>query len=297
VYGYNLAFLGRVIEGMEHLEKGIAIYDPDLRGSQSYRIGNNPGVTSYTTSALCLWMTGSPDRALKQADNAITLAKKLNHPFSLAYALFHTGLLHLWRREFDIVVKRSQAALEIAKKYEFQIWVAVATCLQGAALTGIGRGEDGLLEIKRGMDMYTELKTPPVFWPILLLIQAITFVQTARTKEALTQIDEALGIIGQSAENPLLAEFYRLKGDVLLIISQENLIQAESFFRKALDLARQQETVMFELKASMSLSKLLQNQGKAEEGQQLLSTAYGKFTEGFSTIDMIEAKKLISDLS
>jgi predicted ATPase len=297
VYGYNLAFLGRVMEGMEHLEKGIALYDPDLRGSQSFLMGNNPGVTSYTTSALCLWMTGSPDRALKQADNAITLAKRLNHPFSLAYALFHTGLLHLWRREFDIVVERTKAALEIAGKYEFQIWEAVATCLQGAALAGIGRAEEGLLEVKRGMDMYTELKTPPVFWPILLMIQAITCLQTGDTRKALILIDEALGIMGQSAGNPILAEFYRLKGDVLLLISQENFIQAEALYRKALDLARQQQTLMFELKTSMSLGKLLLNQGKAEEGRQLLNTAYDKFTEGFSTIDVIEAKELLSDLS
>ena len=145
--------------------------------------------------------------------------------------------------------------------------------------------------------MYSELKTPPVFWPILLMIQAITFVQTGDTKEALILIDKALGIMGQNAGNPILAEFYRLKGDVLLLISQENFIQAESLFRKALDLSRQQQTLMFELKTSMSLSKLLLNQGKGQEGQLLLNTAFGKVTEGFSTIDVIEAKELLSDLS
>jgi tetratricopeptide (TPR) repeat protein len=297
LYGYNLAFLGSVIEGMEHLQKGIAIYDPDLHGAQSFRIGNNPGVTFYTTNAFFLWMTGYPDRALAQADKAIILAKKLNHPYSLAYALFHTGLLHLWMLEFDTVLERAQTTLELARKYGFQIWEAVATCLQGAALTGIGRLEEGLLDVKRGNDMYSELKTPPVFWPILLFIQAITLVQTKRNKEALVLIDEAFGIFGDGAEYPLLAEFYRLKGDVLLIISPENIIQAKSLYRKALDLARKQQTLMFELKTSLSLSMLLKNQGKVQEGKQLLSIVYGKFTEGFSTFDLMEAKKLLSNLS
>jgi hypothetical protein len=194
-------------------------------------------------------------------------------------------------------MERAQATTEIARTYKFHIWEAVASCLQGAALTGVGRTEDGLLDVKRGMDMYTDLKTPPVFWPILLLIQAITLVQAERSKEALSLINEAITIIGQSAESPLLAEFYRLKGEVLIIISKDNMLQVESIFREVLDLTRQQETKMFELRTSMSLTKLLQNQGKLQEAQLLLSTVYNKFTEGFSTIDMIEAKKLLSNLS
>src|SRR5688572_11035638 len=113
-------------------------------------------------------MLGFPDRALKRADEAVALATRLNHPFSLAYALFHTGLLHLWRREVELVQERAQAALEIAEQHEFQIWRALAICLQGAALAGMGRAEEGLLQVNRGIDLYQELKTPPIFWPILV---------------------------------------------------------------------------------------------------------------------------------
>ncbi len=98
VLGYNLAFLTDLSLGLDHLEKGIANYDPDQHRSRRFRLGNNPGVACFTTSALVLWMLGFPDRALKRADDAVALANRRNHPFSMAYALFHAGLLHLWRR-------------------------------------------------------------------------------------------------------------------------------------------------------------------------------------------------------
>ena len=292
VLGYNLVFSGNVRQGLEHLEEGTSLYHPDVRGSHSYRVGNNPGVTSYTTSAICAWMLGSLDRALKLADDAMDLATKLNHPYTKAYALFHTGLLHLWMRNHATARERALAVLEISDKHEFLIWKAAATCLLGAARAGMGQPEDGLLELKQGMETYTGLKTPPVFWPILLLLQGGTCVQAGRPEEALPLIDEALTIIGGHSRNPLLAEFYRLKGEALLMISENNMAHAESLIRLALDHAREQQTAMFELKASMSLTRLLQKQGKPEEGQQLLSTAYGKFTEGFSTVDLTEARDL-----
>ena len=68
----------------------------------------------------------------------------------MAYALFHTGLLHLWRREVELVQERAQAVLDIAEEHEFQIWTAVATCLHGAALAGMGRAEEGLAQVRNG---------------------------------------------------------------------------------------------------------------------------------------------------
>jgi predicted ATPase len=297
VLGYSLVFLGNLKVGLAYLEKGSAIYDPNLYSSRSFHFGNNPGVTACTTSALCLWMLGQPDQALKRADDAIVLANKLNHPFSIAYALFHASLLHMWRGELEIVQERTQTVLEIAKKHEFQIWKAVASCIHGAALVGMTQVEDGLLEIKEGIEIYTELKTPPVFWPMLLLIRAGAFVQSGNPREGLTLIDEALDILGQSSENPILSEVFRFKGEVLLMISSENHIQAETFFQRALDLSRKLDCMMYELKASMSLSKLWQRQGKTNEGQQLMRNVYNKFTEGFATVDLIEAKNLLSDIS
>ena len=297
VMGYHLAFLRSLSLGLDHLEKGIANYDPDQHRLHRFRLGSNPGVTCFTTSALVLWMLGFPDRALERANDAVALASRLNHPFSMAYALFHTGLLHLWRQEVELVQRRAQAVLDITEKHEFEIWRAVATCLHGAALAGMGRVEEGLMQNTRGMDLYQGLKTPPVFWPLLLLIRAGVCGQAGRPEEGLVSLDEAMKIVLQGSGNPLASEFCRFKGHLLLALSPDNLAEAEPWFQQALKIAQEREARMLELRAAVSLSRLWKEQGKAEDGRRLLSDAYERLTEGFTTADMKEARVLLADFS
>ncbi|MFI5322060.1 MAG: AAA family ATPase [Thermodesulfobacteriota bacterium] len=297
VLGYNLAFLKDLKLGLEHLEKGIAYYDPDLHSLRRFRLGNNPGVACYTTSALVLWMLGFPDSALKRADDAVVLATKLNHPFSSAYALFHNGLLHLWRQEIELVHERAQGALDIAEKHDFQVWRAVSICLRSAALAGMGQVEEGLTEFRRGIDLYKELKTPPIFWPLLLLIQAEVNGLGGKPAEGLILIDEAMQIISHSSGRALLPEFCRIKGELLLALSPENVAAAEHLFQQALEVAQKLQARMPELRAAISLSRLRRDQGKAEQARQLLNDAYEKLTEGFTTADLTEARTILADLS
>jgi len=295
--GYGLVFSGSLEPGMEHLERAVADYNPGLHKTHKFRFGNNPGIISYTTSAICLWMMGYPERSLKLAEEAVALADSMNHLSSKAYVHFHTGLLHLWRQEAETALKKAEKVLEISEKNEFQIWKAVAAALHGAASVGLGMKENGLREIEYGTNMYTELKTPPVFWPLLLSLRAASFIMAGKSHEGLKNIEEALDIIGSKSENPMLSEFYRLKGEALLMISTEKKIEAESLFRLAINLAGKQGTKMFELRASLSLYRLLKSNGKQEEGYATLSDVYNKFTEGFTLTDLTEANEILSGSS
>ncbi len=111
VLGANLALLSRLQPGMEHLEKGIAAYDPERHGAGRFQLGNNPGVVCFTTSALVLWMLGFPDRARDRARDSIELSRGLNHPSSMAYAQFHAGLIDLWRRDHEQAHERCAGRL------------------------------------------------------------------------------------------------------------------------------------------------------------------------------------------
>ena len=295
--GYSTAFTGDLQKGLDYLEKGILSYKPDLRKSRSFKFGNNPGIICHTTSAICLWMLGYPERSNKFMEGALALADKLNHPSSKIYALFHTGLLHHYRREEEIALTNVETALEIADKYEFQIWIAVVTCLHGAVLSAIGQTQDGMDEFNRGLEMYSELKTPPIFWPLLLLLKAGVYIQANKPKEGLEIIDEAFQIVGQAKGNPLLSELYRLKGDVLLIVSPEETDEAETLIKQAMEIAKKHRTATFELRAAVSLSRLWSKRGEVEQSKQILVQAYDKFTEGFTTTELIEAKDLLSELS
>src|SRR5262249_37775697 len=248
----------------------------------------------FTTSGLVLWMLGFPDRALARANDAVALASRLAHPFSLAYALFHTGLLHLWRREAELVLERAQAVLAIALKHEFQIWRAVATCLHGAALAGMGRAEEGLTEVDQGMDLYQGLRTPPVFWPLLLFIQAGVCGQAGKTTEGLARLDQAMEVVGPASRSPLSSQLCRLKGDLLMALSPDDSAAAERWIRQALEIAQARQARMLELQAATSGSRLWLEQGRADETRRLLGDAYGKLTEGFTTADLKEARELLA---
>ena len=92
-------------------------------------------------------------------------------------------------------------------------------------------------------------------------------------------------------------ELYRLKGELALALAAEHHADAETYFRQALELTRQQQAKSLELRAAMSLSRLWQQQGKRAEAHEILAPIYGWFTEGFDTADLQEAKALLEALT
>ncbi len=296
VLGSSLAFTGNTNLGLEHLEKAISYIDPERHRSSRFRLGNYPGVSPYTASALILWGLGYPDRALKRANEAIDLAKKINHPYSLAYALFHTGYLRFWRREVELSLESAQAVLDLAEEHDFQIWYAVGTCLHGAGIASLGRTEEGLDQIQLGMDLYQGLKSPPIFWPLLRSLQAGVCGLVGKPEQGLALLEEAIAMPNVGYGGVMLADIYRLKGDLLLALHPDKPSEAELWYQRALETAQEQGASMLELRAAIGLARLWRNQGKAERGEQLLSEAYAKFTEGFTTPDLIEARDLLNKL-
>jgi predicted ATPase/class 3 adenylate cyclase len=293
VLGASLAFTGDTRLGLEHLDKGISYIDPERHRSSRFRLGNYPGVPCYVTSSLILWGLGYPDRALERAKGAVDLAEKVNHPYSLAYALYHIAFLHYWRREITLSLECAQAVLDVAEKHEFQIWHAVGTCLQGAGIASLGRAQAGLAQIEVGMELYQGLKSPPVFWPLLRALQAGVCGLAGKPEQALAFLDEAMQMPSLGYGRVLLVDLYRLKGDLLLAAYPGKLSEAESWYQRALKTAQDEGAAMLELRAAISLARLWRDQGRAAQGRQLLSDAYAKFTEGFTTPDLIEARDLL----
>jgi hypothetical protein len=248
VLGSSQVFLNDLHGGLEHLDRAIGYFPSQPHPSRRFRLGNNPGVACFTTSAFVLWLLGYPDRALERADEAVALATELEHPFTLAYALFHSGFLHMWRREPERARDRALGVLQVVEDHEFQIWRAIGTCLLGAARAGTGQTDEGLVQIQQGMDLYQGLKTPPIFWQLLLFLHAGAHAQAGHAVDGLTLIDEALEIAGRASGETLLPEFCLLKGDLLLALAQTNNADAEPWFQRAHDIAGGLDARMPQLK-------------------------------------------------
>ncbi len=171
--------------GLDHFDQAIALFPAHRAGPRTASVRNDPRISCLTTSGFTLWLLGYPDRAAERADAALTLADELEHPFTTAYALFHAGLLRLWRHDSDMALDLAVTLRELAEEHEFRIWLAAGGALLGAAQVQVGRFDEGLANIRAGIDRYTELRSPPIFWPFLLFLDARASVQAGRPADGL----------------------------------------------------------------------------------------------------------------
>ena len=116
-----------------------------------------------------------------------------------------------------------------------------------------------------------------------------------QVEEASTLLDNAVQIAERIGERWFGAELYRHKGQLLLRQGQSEA--AEELYRKALNIAVEQEAKLWELRAAVSVARLRRDQGRRAEARDLLTPVYGWFTEGFDTQDLKGAKELLDELS
>jgi predicted ATPase len=122
----------------------------------------------------------------------------------------------------------------------------------------------------------------------------IAFNQFDKASEAL---NEALTIAESDGDCYFEAETQRLRGELALRKSESNRVEAETCFERATEVAREQSARWPELRATVSLARLLASQGRCEEARARLAKIYSWFTEGFDTADLKDAKALLDELS
>jgi predicted ATPase len=292
VVGSSIAFQGDLRRGLDHLDTAIACFASHGSPSQRLSVSNNPGVAAHMTSALLLWFLGFPDRAHERANRGVAVAAELQHPSSLAYARFHSGFLHLWRREPDLARSRAMEVIEVARGHDLPIWTALGTCLLGAGDASCGQTERGLAGFQEGIDLYKGMKTPPVFWPLILALHAEAHSLAGRTGEGLALIDEAIGMM-PTGGTYLLPEFYTIKGELLQAAPAAS---PETWFRQAHDSADTFGARMPQLRAAIRLCRLWRDRGEVDQAARLLRPVYDTFTEGFEMLDLRDAAELLASL-
>jgi predicted ATPase len=169
-------------------------------------------------------------------------------------------------------------------------------CWRGWTLAMQGQTAIGLAQVREGMAAV--LATGQVLSrPRYLVLQAEAAGHAGQVSEALRLLAEAFAGLKASGWEDLLAEAYRLQGELLLRNIIPDVSQAEACFQQALAIARHQQSKSWELRAATNLSRLWQRQGKRSEAHELLVPIYDWFTEGFETADLLEAKALLEELA
>jgi predicted ATPase len=257
--------------------------------------GIDAGVQSLSYAARALWYLGYPEQALQRSREALARAQELDHPYSLADALSTGGaMVHLLRRDLQAAQALAEEALSLASEHDFRPFLAQSTALYGRVLVGQGRIEEGIAQLRQGLSAWEATGTclrRPTFTAWL----AEAYGEGGQAEEGLSVLAEALSHVEETGEREVEAELRRLKGDLLLV--QGDQPGAEAYFEHAIEVACRQRAKSLELRATVSLARLWQAQGKRQEAREALAAIRSWFTEGFDTADLQEAEALLGDLS
>jgi predicted ATPase len=289
--GRNLFYVGRFASSRSHLEEALAAYDPIPHGSLVHQIGLHPRVSSQGFLAFVLFCIGYPDQALAQCDLAIAEARRLAHQPTLAASLaLDVGVLSLVGDEAALD-ERASELIALATEQGFPLWRLHGTLHHGWVQVKNGEVTEGISLLRHGLSAFRATGGSAMA-STGLLARACEIV--GQIEEAMTVLDEALQTVEKTGERWFAAELNRQKGQLLL--RQGDAEAADELYRKALDIAREQEAKLWELRAVVSLARLRRDEGRRAEARDLLAPVYGWFTEGFDTADLKEAKGLLDGL-
>jgi DNA-binding SARP family transcriptional activator len=292
--GCILLCVGEYLKARAHLEQMISFYDPQRHHGTLVSIRfSDAGTSALAYRACCLWCLGYPDQAMKQSREALALARELGHPWSLADVLWYAGcMVNEMLGDVQALKNYAEELMRLAEE-KVPLWSGGGIVSRGEALVMLGQAQEGMAQIREGMAVYPAGMR--YYFSGRLRFLAEAQAKACRPEEGLTTLAEALALVEETDERHWEAELYRVRGELLLAQGDET--DAEASFHKAIDVARRQQAKSWELRATVSLCRLRQHQGRREEAHQRLAEIYGWFTEGFDSPDLVEAQTLLRELS
>lgn len=293
--GSTYSFLGRFDEAKSHLLAAKSLYDPARHRSQVLPYTQDPGITARMILARTLWILGELDQVDVLLQEAIGMARELEHPFTLAFTLATACWISPTLRDADRTLRLADEALTISAKYSFEVGLAWAMSSQGWALAENGQ-EEGLAKLVNGLSA-THAAGASLNNTYTLALLAELYLRTKRIDEGLGAIQEAQNVALTQGEQFWQAELLRLKGELLLEHSEPSVSAAEQCFTEALKVAQEQCARMLELRAAMSMARLLKKLNRLDAAKLVLHQVSSQFHERVTDRDLLDAQIMLKQLT
>ncbi len=293
--GNTMLCMGDFAEGLSHLDRAWALYDPVAHRPLATRFGHDVGAATLTFRALALWMLGYPETALMETDRAIAAARETDHMPTLLFALSCTALTHICCRDHAAAAVHLDECIVLAQE-KVPFYKMLAATQWGCVLAQTGKAADAIQVISAEIAGLRVIGATT--WGTNSLAHlALAYAALGKLDDAWRCIGEAMTAVETTKEQWYLAEINRVAGEISLKSPEPDAAKAQSYFERALAVGRQQQANSWELRAAMSLARLWRDQGKLQQARELLAPVYGWFTEGFDTLDLKEAKALLDELA
>jgi len=285
-----LALTGDLLDGKEHYDRALAIYDPAEHRPLTTRSGRDVGVTLLSFRSNCVWQLGYPAASRNDAERAVKNAREIGHATTLVYALSRAATCYILCRNYAA----AHAQLDELTALADEKGKALGALQRGWLFALTGNASDAVRAITSGMTSLRSIGAT-LYEPRYLWNLAMAYTELDQLDDARRCIDDAIDKVEKSKEKWCEAEVHRIAGEIALKSLAPDTEKAEKYFDRALFVARQQQAKSWELRAAMSMARLWRSQGKSQQARELLAPIYGWFTEGFDTLDLKDAKSLLDE--
>ena len=291
--GWTRFFLGEFIAARTLLEQCHGLADPAHRAIQG-GMSEDPNALRLAYLAVPLAYLGYIDQAWLRLNEALSEARRLRQAQTLAQVILVAIMIAFITRLPREAQRDAEELLALSAEHGFSLYFSYATVFRGASLTALGQAQEGLPLLTQGL---AAMRAAGAVWttPFALMWLAETYAALNQQGEGLNCLAEAARIIETTEERVGEAELHRLRGDLLNATADPSA--AERSYHQALAVARSQSAKLLELRASISLARLLCKQGKRGEARDLLASIYGWFAEGFGTPVLETAKAMLEELT
>jgi predicted ATPase len=293
--GLSLLHTGDIAEGRDHLDQAIALYDPAEHRPLATRFGQDVGATSLSWRSISAWVLGYPEDALADAERALEIARQSRHSATLVYVLNFSIFPHLSCGSFAAANALIDEFVPLKDQIESAFWGGWGTVQRGCVLALTGKVSEAVENIASGIGEMRATGTT-LWMPLFLSHLALAKAGIGQFDQAWSDIRDAMTAAETAKETWCDAEINRIAGEIALLEPERNVAKAKTFFSRALEVARRHQAKSWELRAAMSMARLLYAEGRRQAADEILAPVYGSFTQGFDTLDLQHAKLLLDEL-
>lgn len=258
------------------------------------RYGQDPGITARIVLTRTLWILGEVEQAETVAQEALVMARAIEHPYTLVFALGFLCWFYSAAHNAKRTLELANEAIAVSTQYSFALGLAMATTSQGWALAE-DEPEQGLGKLLKGLSAI-RVTGATIYLTFTLALLAEIYLRNHRFEEGLGAIEEAQKLAGIGGELFWQSELFRLKGELLLGQSDRSISEAEQCFTEALKIAQDQHARMLELRAATSLARLLRKLNRLDAAKQVLHSVCSRFHERVANPDLTEAQTILEQL-
>jgi predicted ATPase/DNA-binding winged helix-turn-helix (wHTH) protein len=294
----TLHYLGDQTLAHHHITRTLSRLSDLSPKPQVIRFRFDLRVSAHYFQARILWLLGRADQALGVVERNIEEGRASGHALTFCSVLGQGACpITFLAGDLDAAERYCALLIEHTERHPIRLWNLWARAFRGMVMARRAGVAAGLPVLRKALELAGEARFLPRF--LLPLGELASYLgEAGEVARGLATVDEALARCEARDERWYQAELLRIKGELLLHESEyRSVVAAEQHFDRAFELARSQGALFWELRIAISLARLRTSQDRRDDAQQVLASVYGKFTEGFETLDLRSAKAMIAELS